>query len=359
MNRLYLAVAIAAVALPAYAQTSAKNASKGADAATQQFVEKAAIGDMYEIQSSKLAQSKSQNADVKEFAEHIVTDHTKSSEELKSLVKDMQGMEVPGKMDAKHQKMVDQLQSASGAQFDQQYKKQQIEAHQTAVQLFTGYSKSGTNDEIKSFAEKTLPTLKKHLEMAQDLPEGSAKVGQAQPMPSQKNQAASDTQNRQRSAQSGTQSRQTDRDSKQSQAKVISTPGPNHILASDLEGTNVYGANNESIGEISEVVLNREGQVVAIVVGVGGFLGIGQKNVAIPFDAIEISEQSGDGQSSASNNRGAQKTMQPQRIVLRGMTKQELEAAPAFDNDSDDSANKQDSRTPQNQNQDRNKTQNR
>jgi hypothetical protein len=50
----------------------------------------------------------------------------------------------------------------------------------------------------------------------------------------------------------------------------------------------VYGADNERIGEIDDVILSRDGQIEAIVVGVGGFLGIGEKNVAIPFDQVEF-----------------------------------------------------------------------
>jgi hypothetical protein len=61
-----------------------------------------------------------------------------------------------------------------------------------------------------------------------------------------------------------------------------------------------------------------------VVVGVGGFLGIGEKDVAIPFQALEI------GQGSATTGAGADRSARPDRLVLRRMTKQELEAAPSF-----------------------------
>jgi sporulation protein YlmC with PRC-barrel domain len=57
--------------------------------------------------------------------------------------------------------------------------------------------------------------------------------------------------------------------------------------ASELIGTNVYGPDDASIGEISDVLVGRDGQVDVAIVGVGGFLGIGQKDVGIPFDSIE------------------------------------------------------------------------
>ena len=48
----------------------------------------------------------------------------------------------------------------------------------------------------------------------------------------------------------------------------------------------MYGANNENIGEINDVLINRNGQVVAVIIGVGGFLGIGEKDVAVPMSML-------------------------------------------------------------------------
>ena len=60
------------------------------------------------------------------------------------------------------------------------------------------------------------------------------------------------------------------------------------MLASELIGTKVISANNESIGDINDVIVDRNGQAVAAVVGVGGFLGIGEKDVAVPFKSLEF-----------------------------------------------------------------------
>jgi hypothetical protein len=70
--------------------------------------------------------------------------------------------------------------------------------------------------------------------------------------------------------------------------KALAAPGPNQMLASDIRGTRVYGANNENVGDINDILLAQNGDIVALVVGVGGFLGIGQKDVAIPFQAFEF-----------------------------------------------------------------------
>lgn len=87
---------------------------------------------------------------------------------------------------------------------------------------------------------------------------------------------------------------------------------PNQMLASNIIGTSVYGSANESLGEVNDLLMERSGNVTAAVIGVGGFLGVGEKNVAVPFQAIEITH---DGKT--------------ERLVLR-KTKDELKAAPTF-----------------------------
>ena len=81
----------------------------------------------------------------------------------------------------------------------------------------------------------------------------------------------------------------------------------NHIMASDLIGTKVVSANNESIGDINDVILDRNGQIMAAVVGVGGFLGIGEKDVAVPFASLEFMS---DQQAQAMDNSNANSNCQ-------------------------------------------------
>lgn len=70
--------------------------------------------------------------------------------------------------------------------------------------------------------------------------------------------------------------------------RPIDAPQPGQIMGSDLRGSNVYGMNNESIGDITDLVIDRDGRVAAVIIGVGGFLGIGQKDVAVPYQALQI-----------------------------------------------------------------------
>lgn len=65
--------------------------------------------------------------------------------------------------------------------------------------------------------------------------------------------------------------------------------------ASKLMGVDVYNEANEKLGDINELILDKDGKVNAVVIGVGGFLGMGQKNVAVPFDKISATQNPQDG----------------------------------------------------------------
>ncbi|MGF9764565.1 PRC-barrel domain-containing protein [Microvirga sp. 0TCS3.31] len=69
--------------------------------------------------------------------------------------------------------------------------------------------------------------------------------------------------------------------------QVITQMTPDLMRGSKLTGVDVYGADNQKIGDIDEVLVGKDGKVQAVVVGVGGFLGIGEKDVAIPYDQVQ------------------------------------------------------------------------
>jgi len=73
-----------------------------------------------------------------------------------------------------------------------------------------------------------------------------------------------------------------------SKAQVITEQKPDQLLASKLKGTNVIGSNDEKIGDVSDVLFEKDGKVLAYVVGVGGFLGIGAKDVALSPASFQI-----------------------------------------------------------------------
>ena len=73
-----------------------------------------------------------------------------------------------------------------------------------------------------------------------------------------------------------------------SQGNWMTEEKPGQWRASKLEGLDVYNNNNEKIGDISELLVDESGKIEAVVVGVGGFLGLGEHNVAVPFDQIKF-----------------------------------------------------------------------
>src|SRR5262245_39983056 len=136
------------------------------------FEQKAAMSDMYEVEAGKIATQKGQSDQVKQFGQHMVEAHTKTTEELKTLVKaENIKVELPTKLDSKHQDMIDALNEAKPEDFDKIYARQQVKGHEEAVNLFEKYSKDGDNGSLKQFAQKTLPVIKEHLDMAKKLPE--------------------------------------------------------------------------------------------------------------------------------------------------------------------------------------------
>jgi putative membrane protein len=168
----YPALAIAAaVALstPALAQTSG-SAGAQKTLTPAQFVEVAAVSDMFEIESSRAALQKVQTPEVKTFAQQMINDHTKASTELKAVAAKLGGdVKIPTTLDAEHAKLLQDINAETGDDFEEEYIEAQVMAHEKAVALFGDYAKSGSNAELKAFAAKTLPTLQMHYEHVQKL----------------------------------------------------------------------------------------------------------------------------------------------------------------------------------------------
>jgi putative membrane protein len=145
------------------------NSALGITPKTADFVQEAATSDMFEIQSSQLASQKTQGQ-VKQFADQMVKDHTKTSSDLRRLASSA-NVTMPTEMTSSQQSKLDKLKSLDGGDFAKQYVDDQISAHKDAVSLFERYGKGGDNDQLKSWATSTLPTLQHHLDRAQNLKE--------------------------------------------------------------------------------------------------------------------------------------------------------------------------------------------
>lgn len=91
------------------------------------------------------------------------------------------------------------------------------------------------------------------------------------------------------------------------------------ISASKLLDETVMNEANESVGDVNDVLLSPDGKVASVVVGVGGFLGMGEKNVVLPFDNLKFARDNDND-----------------LVVTTNVTKESLQAAPAYDNKAND-----------------------
>jgi putative membrane protein len=136
--------------------------------AAQAFVTKATQAGLAEIQLGQLAEKRSSDPKVKSFAAQMVADHTKANADLAALAK-RKNLEVPTDLDDEHATMLHSVGTKPPSEFDAEYSKRMIEAHESAVTLFQDASAVG-DKEISDFAKKTLPTIHKHQQMAATLP---------------------------------------------------------------------------------------------------------------------------------------------------------------------------------------------
>jgi putative membrane protein len=134
------------------------------------YVANAAISDLYEIASSRMALEKASSPEVKKFAQQMITDHTATSNQLKAaLVEGNMKRTVPTTTDERHQAMLDALKGLSGAAFDKAYLAQQATAHQEALLLHGGYAGEGENDALQKLAAATAPKIQHHADMVKQL----------------------------------------------------------------------------------------------------------------------------------------------------------------------------------------------
>jgi len=134
------------------------------------FVSKAAMSDMYEIASSKLAATRASSPGVKKFATDMIAAHTATTAALKAAkAKDNVIAMPPVKLDAEHQALIDALTAAKGAEFDSAYIAQQTNAHTETLAMMQSFATSGDQPALKAFAGDTAPKVKMHLGMVQTL----------------------------------------------------------------------------------------------------------------------------------------------------------------------------------------------
>jgi putative membrane protein len=133
-----------------------------------EFLRTVAEINMAELKLGKLAQDRATAANVKQFGQRLVTDHTKMVAELQKIAQNEQAT-LPTKLDEKFQDLFDQLSKVAGANFDSNFARDMVKGHEEAIQKFEAQAKNGQDAELKAFAEKWLPKLREHLQLARNL----------------------------------------------------------------------------------------------------------------------------------------------------------------------------------------------
>ena len=139
------------------------NAATAVSAADQEFMQAAAQGGMTEVKLGELVAQKGLRADVKEFGQMMVKDHSAINADLKTLAAQKE-VPLPDSLDAKHQRMVDKLAALTGSTFDEAYIAAMVKDHKMDAKEFKAESASTTDADIKSFVDKSLPVVQMHLE---------------------------------------------------------------------------------------------------------------------------------------------------------------------------------------------------
>jgi putative membrane protein len=137
-------------------------------ASDKHFMAEAMEGDMAEIQLAQLAQQKASSAEVKQFAQRMIDDHTKLDAQMKPMAQQF-GVEAPTDLSAKHKAVQTKLQGMSGDQFDREYMKAMVSDHREDDQAFLREENGAKDPTLKNAVSQAEPIIADHLRMAQDI----------------------------------------------------------------------------------------------------------------------------------------------------------------------------------------------
>ena len=141
-----------------------------ASSGAQDFVNKAAASDRFEIESSRLAEASATSPAVKEFAAMMIKAHTDSTAKLKStLASNPSGVTVDDALNAEQQAKLDALKTKKGSDFDTAYAAAQVGGHENTLAELRNYASNGDNDALKTFAQDLVPIVTDHLNQARKL----------------------------------------------------------------------------------------------------------------------------------------------------------------------------------------------
>jgi putative membrane protein len=130
------------------------------------FVKEAAQGGQAEVRMGELGQQKATSADVKNLAKTLSDDHQKANDELANIAKS-KGVDLPSGIGSTQQSAISDLESKQGPEFDRQFVMIAIRDHKGDIAVFEQASRQLTDPDLRAFAQKTLPVLRNHLQLAE------------------------------------------------------------------------------------------------------------------------------------------------------------------------------------------------
>ena len=157
-----------------YGPDSSADAQRGMSAGrgAMAYVTKAGAGDLFEIQSSQLAVRRATRPRVREFAQMLVTDHTRSTQLVADAARSDGLNPPPPALQPAQRAMLRQLERARPRDFERLYLNQQIPAHQQGLALHRDYARSGSGAALRRVAGEVVPIVQHHLSDARALARG-------------------------------------------------------------------------------------------------------------------------------------------------------------------------------------------
>ena len=143
-------------------------AGSAAAASPAEFVDEASAAGIAEIENSRMAIQKTTSVDINSYAVEVIRDHTDANRDLKEIAH-KQGWALATEEDMLSKVKNMMLQVQEGASFDVVYAANQVTTHEDAIALFKQEAQQSKSAELKAFAQKYLPKLEMHLEMAKKL----------------------------------------------------------------------------------------------------------------------------------------------------------------------------------------------
>lgn len=314
MRHFATATAIAAlfVAMPAVAQEqggaqqqeqqqqSQPDTAESQDQAAEQdtvFAEQAYDGNLVQIRLGKIAQEQAETQEVKDFGKRMAAEHAKANDELKGILGDM-GLEKSDDMPDSVQETAKNFEGMGGQELGAAYMDKMLEVHQNAIDLYNAAIKDVENEDLKSYAENTLPSLEEHLKEAERISQGAGEMASAeskdaeQPQQAEAGGAGADQAEQMAEQTADPEAPMAGQATDPAMEGTDQTAEGTETLPNldGIVGKAVYGSDDEQVGEVSEVLMDGSGNAQRVVIDRGGFLGIGEKHIAIELDRLTITD---------------------------------------------------------------------